>query len=140
MKESVLVWNEAFERAGFKHAIDARLAPSAEEDSLYRMYDSRYPFISWKASGQRNAYGPTPCEPRAAEIVACHVGVFSSVFDLIRQWYFVQCGANDPRAWDIDYSDELMHEIMHFVITHEVGHSLGLEHNFFGSSLYSFEQ
>ena len=48
-------------------------------------------------SGQNNAYGPTPCEPRSGEIIACHIGIFCSVLNLEQKWYFAQCGANDPR-------------------------------------------
>ena len=43
---------------------------------IFSIYDSTYPFISWKISGQNNAYGPTPCEPRSGEIIACHIGIF----------------------------------------------------------------
>ncbi len=138
--EAVRDWCPAFEKAGFKNAIDARLAPTIEEDPDFSMYDSDYPFISWKISGQNNAYGPTPCEPRAGEIIACHIGLFSSVLNLEQQWYFAQCGANDPQAWNIELADTLQYELIKQVLTHEVGHTLGLEHNFLGSSHYSVDQ
>lgn len=138
--EAIRDWAPAFEKAGFKNAIDARLAPTVEEDPDFCIYDSSYPFVSWKISGRRNAYGPTPCEPRSGEIIACHVGIFSSVMDLLQNWYFAQCGANDSDARKIILPDSLQCELMKLVLTHEVGHSLGLEHNFFGSSHYSIEQ
>lgn len=138
--EAVRDWRPAFEQAGFKNAIDARLAPTPEEDPDFCIYDSTYPFISWKISGRSNAYGPSPCEPRSGEIIACHVGIFSSVMDLVQKWYFAQCGANDPNAWEIVLPDSLQCELIKLVLTHEVGHSLGLEHNFISSSHYSIEQ
>lgn len=138
--EAVRDWRPAFEQAGFKNAIDARLAPTPEEDPDFCIYDSTYPFISWKISGRSNAYGPSPCEPRSGEIMACHVGIFSSVMDLVQKWYFAQCGANDPDAWEIALPDSLQCELIKLVLTHEVGHSLGLEHNFISSSHYSIEQ
>lgn len=138
--EAVRDWRPAFEKAGFKNAIDARLAPTAEEDPDFSIYDSSYPFISWKISGQNNAYGPTPCEPRSGEIIACHVGIFSSVLNLEQKWYFAQCGANDPQAWNIELPDSLLFEQIKQVLTHEIGHTLGLEHNFLGSSHYSIDQ
>ena len=79
--EAVREWRPAFEQAGFKNAIDARLAPTAKEDPDFCMYDNHYAYISWKISGMSNAYGPTPCEGRSGEIMGCHVGVFSSVMD-----------------------------------------------------------
>lgn len=138
--EAVREWRPAFEKAGFKNAIDARLAPTAQEDPYFSIYDSSYPYISWKISGQNNAYGPTPCEPRSGEIIACHIGIFSSVLDLKQKWYFAQCGANDPQAWKIELADTLLCEQIKQVLAHEVGHTLGLEHNFLGSSHYSIHQ
>ena len=138
--EAVRDWRPAFEKAGFKNAIDARLVPTVEEDSDFSIYDSSYPFISWKISGQNNAYGPTPCEPRSGEIIACHIGIFSSVLNLEQKWYFAQCGANDPQAWNIELPDSLQYEQIKKVLTHEVGHTLGLKHNFLGSSHYSIDQ
>ena len=138
--EAVRDWRPAFEKAGFKNAIDARLVPTVEEDSDFSIYDSSYPFISWKISGQNNAYGPTPCEPRSGEIIACHIGIFSSVLNLEQKWYFAQCGANDPLAWNIELPDSLQYEQIKKVLTHEVGHTLGLKHNFLGSSHYSIDQ
>ena len=131
--EAVREWRPAFEQAGFKNAIDARLAPTPEEDPGFCMYDSRYPFISWKVSGMNNAYGPTPCEGRSGEIMGCHVAVFSSVMNVVQNWYFAQCGAVDAEARKIVLPESLQCELLKLVITHEIGHSLGLEHNHSGS-------
>ena len=137
--EAVREWRPAFEQAGFKNAIDARLAPTPKEDPDFCMYDSRYPYISWKISATSNAYGPTPCEGRSGEINGCHVGVFSSVMNIVQNWYFAQCGAVDPEARKIILPESLQCELLKMVITHEVGHSLGLEHNHSGSSHASIE-
>ena len=76
-------------------------------------------------------------EPRSGEIIACHIGIFCSVLNLEQKWYFAQCGANDPQAWNIELPDSLQYEQIKQVLTHEVGHTLGLEHNFLCSSHYS---
>lgn len=138
--EAVNAWQDAFERAGFKNAIRGELAPTPEENPDFSEYDSRYSFISWKTSPIRNAYGPSTKDPRSGEIITSHVGIYSSVLDLLQQWYFAQCGIIDPLGQEIEMPDELLGELLKLVITHEIGHTLGLEHNFLGSRVYSMEQ
>lgn len=138
IKASVNAWQEAFEQAGFKNAIRAEMEPA--NDPTFFNYDNSHAYISWKMSGETNAYGPTPCLARTGEVMACHIGIFSSVPDLLQRWYFAQCGATDSTARQIELPRETMDELMKLVFTHEIGHSLGLEHNFFASSLYSPEQ
>ena len=138
IKASVNAWQEAFEQAGFKNAIRAEMEP--DDDPTFFNYDNSHAYISWKMSGETNAYGPTPCLARTGEVMACHIGIFSSVPDLLQRWYFAQCGATDSTARQIELPRETMDELMKLVFTHEIGHSLGLEHNFFASSLYSPEQ
>ena len=135
--QAVRNWQPAFEQAGFKNAIDAQLEPVDTANPQFCPYDIAVPFISWKESGFRNAYGPTPCEPRAGEVIGCHIAVFSGVIDLIRNWYFVQCGANDPAGRQPELPDSVTNVLLEMVLTHEVGHSLGLEHNFLGSSHFA---
>lgn len=129
-------WNEAFEHAGFKNAIKAMVEPTAEEDSTFSEEDLRYSIISFKASPIANAYGPMTVDPRSGEILNSHVAIFYSVMQLLQRWYFVQTSASNPIARQYPLPIEEMGKLIQEVVTHEVGHTLGLRHNFTGSTIY----
>ena len=59
---------------------------------------------------------------------------------LLHDWYFVQASAIDPRARKMQFDDELMGRLIRFVSCHEVGHTLGLRHNFAASSTVPVEK
>lgn len=126
-------WQIAFEQAGFKNAIMAKEAPTREEDSTWSMEDARNSGIIYKPSPVENAYGPATVDPRSGEIIESHIGWFHNVMKLLHDWYMIQAGAIDSRARKMVFDDELMGQLIRFVSSHEVGHTLGLPHNF-GSS------
>lgn len=131
--QAVNNWEPAFRAAGFKNAIHAEIAP---DDSLYDEGDVRYPLVSYKASPIPNAYGPSVVDPRSGEIITSHIGIYHSVLDLMQRWYFVMCGQVDPRARQYPLDKKIVGKLMETVLTHEVGHTLGLRHNFIASTLY----
>ncbi len=126
-------WQAAFEKAGFKNAIVGKEAPTKAEDSTWSLEDARNSAVIYKPSDVLNAYGPSEVDPRSGEIMESHIGWFHNVMKLLRNWYMVQAGAIDPRARKMVFDDELMGQLIRFVSSHEVGHTLGLPHNF-GSS------
>ncbi|WP_367868355.1 zinc-dependent metalloprotease [Pedobacter sp. WC2423] len=136
MIEGVNAWRKSFEKIGFKNAITGKLAPTLKEDPDYSMEDARYSYISYKPSEVANAYGPQVVDPRSGEILTSHVAVFHNILELLQRWYFSMCAATDPGARKIPMSKDLMGALVKNVITHEVGHTLGLRHNFAGSSSY----
>jgi len=139
VKQAVSGWQTAFEKAGFKNAISARMEPTAAEDPDFSIEDARYSYISYKASPIPNAYGPMVVDPRSGEVICSHVAVFHSVMDLVQMWYFSQCGQSDPRARTYPLEHDLMGKLMNRVVTHEIGHTLGLRHNFLGSTVYAVD-
>ena len=127
-------WQGAFEKAGFKNAIMGKVAPTWDEDSTWSLEDARNSGIIYKTSSVQNAYGPSTTDPRSGEIIESHIGWFHNVMELLRNWYMIQAGAIDPRARKMVFDDELMGQLIRFVSSHEVGHTLGLPHNFGSSS------
>ena len=143
-KESVRLaiedWRPAFEQAGFKNAIFGKLAPTKTEDPDWDPEDARYSVIRWAPSEVANAIGPSVQDPRSGETVSAHVIVWNNVVDLVEQWYFTQCAATDPSVGRLPVPDAVMGKLIRYVVAHEVGHTLGLEHNFKGSAAYSVAQ
>jgi len=129
-------WQVAFEAAGFKNAIIGKEAPTLKEDPDFSTEDARYSVIRYFASDIENAYGPHVSDPRTGQILESHVGWYHNVMQLLRDWYFVQTAAVNPEARKAKFTDEQMGELIRFVSSHEVGHTLGLPHNFGSSYAY----
>lgn len=136
LKQGVEDWQKAFEAAGFKNAIIAKDPPTAEEDSAFSPEDVRYSTIRYFASDIQNAYGPHVHDPRTGEILESDIGWYHNVMNLLRNWFFVQTAATNPDARGVEFSDETMGDLVRFVSSHEVGHTLGLPHNFGSSYAY----
>ena len=129
-------WQPAFEAAGFKNAIVAKPFPSKEENPDFDPFDARYSVVEYFPSYVENSYGPHVSDPRTGEIINTHVCIFHNALKLLHDWYTLQCGAADSRARTMIYDDALMGRLVRYLVCHEVGHTLGLMHNFGASSSY----
>ncbi len=133
-------WQKAFEKAGFKNAIMAKVAPSKEQDSTWSLEDARYSAIVYKPSTIPNAMGPHVHDPRSGEIIESHINWYHNVMRLLRNWYLIQASPNDPKARKANFDDETMGQLIRFVSSHEVGHTLGLPHNMGASAATPVEK
>ena len=132
-KAGVEQWQEAFEAAGFSNAI---LAMDPPDDPDWSPEDARYSVIRWLPSTTENASGPHVHDPRSGEILSAHIQFYQNVQRLNLTWYFTQTAAVDPRARIFPFEDDLMGELLQYVVAHEVGHTLGFQHNMKASAMY----
>ncbi len=137
LKLGVDDWQKAFEAAGWKNAIRAEIL--ADNDTTISLEDARYSAIRYFASDIENAYGPNVHDPRSGEILESHIGWYHNVMKLLKKWYMTQAAAVDPRARKNKFDDELMGDLIRFVSSHEVGHTIGLRHNYGSSSTVPVE-
>jgi hypothetical protein len=134
VRAAILEWQPAFEAAGFKEGIVAMDAPANDPD--WSPEDVRHTMIRWLPSTTENAVGPHVHDPRTGEILNGSVRMFHNVLNLQRAWYFTQASPLDARARKLPFPDSLMGRLLEFVVAHEIGHTLGLQHDQIGSSTY----
>jgi len=129
-------WNTAFEKAGFKNAIIAKDPPTKEEDPDFSPEDIRYSTVRYVASTTRNAVGPSVSDPRTGEILESDIIWYHNHLRSYRNRYLIETGAANPKARTLETPEEEIGEMMRRVISHEIGHALGLPHNMKASSAY----
>ena len=134
IRAAILEWQPAFEAAGFKEGIVAADPPKNDPD--WSPEDVRHTLLRWLPSTVENASGPNVNDPRTGEILNGSVQMFHNVMNLQRSWYFTQASPLDPRARKLPFPDSLMGRLVQFVAAHEIGHTLGLQHDQIGSSTY----
>ncbi|HVT39123.1 MAG TPA: zinc-dependent metalloprotease, partial [Gemmatimonadaceae bacterium] len=136
VKKAITDWQPAFEAAGFKNGIIAREAPSPSEDPDWAAEDARYSVIRWLPSTTENAVGPHVHDPRSGEIIEADLQIYHNVMNLTRDWYWTQAGALDARARKLPLPDSLQGRLVEYVVAHEIGHSIGFQHNMKSSATY----
>ncbi len=135
-KKGIEDWNSTFEKAGFKNVIIAKDPPSKEEDPDFSPEDIRYSTVRYVASTTRNAVGPSVSDPRTGEIIESDIIWYHNHLRSYRNRFLIETGAANPKARTLNTPEEEIGEMMRRVISHEIGHALGLPHNMKASSAY----
>jgi len=123
-------WNQAFEAAGFTNAFRVEVLPDSADP-----LDVRYNVVQWVHRSTRGwSYGSTVVDPRTGEIIKGHVSLGSL---RVRQDYLIATGLLSPFTDDFNYDTNPMMELalarLRQLSAHEVGHTLGIAHNFASS-------
>ena len=160
IKNAVLAWNIAFEEAGFIDAIEVKIQP---DDADWSAGDIRYNVLRWTSSPNPpfGGYGPSFTNPRTGEILGADIMLewiyltnrvrYSEIFEnqenrtndfchnsLLKQENRI-FGKLATEALDLNENEisRLYEEDLYQLILHEVGHTLGLNHNFAASILHN---
>ena len=166
-KNGVLAWNSAFEKAGFKNAIQVRIQP---DDAAWDAGDIRYNVLRWTSSPQPpfGGYGPSFVNPRSGEIIGADIMLEWVHFTnrvLYTQLYKVgaePAESDDPLLCSAGYylhqgnlfgstvlmtdgatgssQGSLTTQSLMRLALHEVGHTLGLNHNMRSSQMLGLDQ
>jgi hypothetical protein len=134
IRKAITDWQPAFEAAGFKNGIVAADPPANDPD--WSSEDIRHTMVRWLPSTVENSVGPHVHDPRTGEILNGSSQIFHNLISLGQNWYFTQAAQLDPRARQIPFPDSLMGRLLEFLVAHEVGHTIGLQHDQIGSSTY----
>ncbi len=136
VRQGIEDWQAVFEKAGFRNAIIARDPPTAKEDPDWDPEDIRYSVVRWAASTVRNAVGPSTSDPRTGEIIESDITWYHNHMRSYRNRLMIETGAANPSARSLEIPESLMGETMRKVITHEIGHAIGLPHNMIASASF----
>ena len=166
IKEGVLAWNKAFEKAGLINAVEVQVQP---DDADWDAGDVRYNVLRWTSSPRPpfGGYGPSFVNPRTGQILGADIMLeyvyftnrvkYEKIYDTFASDFLTpnerECFAGRflqqgnmfgmmTMGEISNYSNLEQHRIIYESLVkltlHEVGHTLGLSHNFYASNLHSF--
>jgi hypothetical protein len=121
-------WNAAFERAGFRNAVRAEMAPVDDPD--FDLMDARYSVVRYVATPELSANaGPDVVDPRSGETIRAHMNMYHGLMKRVHWWSLTQTGARNPNVQSLAVPTEEMGEYLRYVVSHEMAHALGYPHN-----------
>ena len=124
--KGIEAWNFAFERAGFKNAVVAKIQP---DDADWDAGDIQYNVVRWSSSPRPafSGYGPSIGNPRTGELIAA---------DIVQEFNAIKRGYDYRKIWGWTPESDPLEQWIVSLTMHEVGHTIGLRHNFSASYLH----
>ena len=136
IRQGIEDWNIAFQTIGHPNLLKA--ITFSESDSDFDPFDITSNTFFRVESQQANAEGRHWIDPRSGEILQADVLFYSNVITKLKSWLFLQTAAYNPVVRN-EISDTLVFHLIRYAAAHEIGHCLGLEHNFRASHAYRTE-
>ena len=134
VKEGILRWNNAFEKIGFKNAVQVRDFPT--NDPGFDPDNLKYSCVRYIPNTVENAEGPYWTDPSTGEIINASVLVYNNIEQLLYKWRFTQTANVDASVRNKKLPKNIFDESLSYVVAHETGHTLGFMHNMAASSAY----
>ena len=134
IRQGIEDWNRAFSTLGYPSLLKG--VPFSQAKSDFDPFRFGTNVIFCPESEFANAEGKHYCDPRSGEILQANVLFYHQVIEKLKMWYFLQTAAYNPKARH-ELSDSIVQRIIRYAAAHEIGHCLGLDHNFQASSAYA---
>ncbi|WP_166962494.1 zinc-dependent metalloprotease [Yeosuana marina] len=144
VKAGIMEWLQAFEAAGFKNALEVKEVSEKDQEKIRNSVN--YSIIRWgtrrHVRGYEDGTGSTVSQIvdlRSGEILKSDI-IITSSYQHLSDDYFIRCAPMDKRAQQYPFPDDLMGELIQFVVAHEAGHAFGIKDANYGEYAYSFEK
>lgn len=132
IKKGVDVWNKAFAKIGYENVITTK--PFPKDDPEFSPDNTTYSTINYVLSNRQSGLAQTWVDPRTGEILNGAVNIYKGTIEKARKDLFIRTAAADKRARTENIPDELLEKAVRDIVTHQIGHTLGLTNNYGASS------
>ena len=134
IKRGILAWNEAFEKIGFKNVMNVLDFPTDDPD--FDPDNLKYSCLRYVPTSVESARGPGWVDPRSGEFLNGCVMVWGNLNNSMGKRRLIETAHLDPHVRSLKMPDDITEHAFFDIISHEIGHTLGLAHNMAGSAAF----